>query len=168
MAGAKTADYAHKVDAGLPRCRRIEETLNARLVPMFDDTGRLFVAYDSPVPEDEIFALEQTKAASMTGAITRNEIRASVGLDPVAWGEQPLVPNNMVEVDAQSGKPQHFDPMQPTLRDLAAGQEKLAEAQIKLALSLDTIQQKLSALAPPEGAAGSVVPSEPIADSGVP
>jgi len=145
LAGAKTADYAHKVDAGLPRCRRIEETLNARLVPMFDSGGRLFVAYDSPVPEDEIFALEQTRTASMSGAITRNEIRASVGLDPVAWGEQPLVPNNMVEVDAATGKPQHFDPMQPTLRDLAAGQEKLVDAHTKLASSLEAIQQRLQA-----------------------
>jgi phage portal protein BeeE len=110
LAGAKTADYAHKVDAGLPRCRRIEETLNARLVPMFDTSGRLFLAYDSPVPEDEVFALEQTRTASMSGAITRNEIRQSVGLDPVPWGEQPLVPNNMVEVDAVTGRPQHFDP----------------------------------------------------------
>lgn len=116
LAGAKTADYAHKVDAGLPRCRRIEETLNARLVPMFDPTGRLFVAYDSPVPEDEIFALEQTRTASMSGAITRNEIRQAVGLDPVPWGEQPLVPNNMVDVDPTTGKPQHFQPdsMPPT------------------------------------------------------
>lgn len=105
LAGAKTADYAHKTDAGLPRCRRIEETINARLVPMFDPSGRLFVAYDSPVPEDEIFALEQTRTASMSGAITRNEIRAAVGLDPVPWGEQPLVPDNMVEVDAATGKP---------------------------------------------------------------
>jgi phage portal protein BeeE len=105
LAGAKTADYAHKVDAGLPRCRRIEETLNARLVPMFDTSGRLFVAYDSPVPEDEVFELEQTRTASMSGAITRNEIRESVGLDPMPWGEQPLVPNNMVEVDAATGKP---------------------------------------------------------------
>lgn len=105
LAGAKTADYAHKMDAGLPRCRRIEETLNARLVPMFDPTGRLFLAYDSPVPEDEIFVLEQTRTASMSGAITRNEIRQAVGLDPVPWGEQPLVPNNMVEVDPATGKP---------------------------------------------------------------
>ena len=105
LAGAKTADYAHKTDAGLPRCRRIEETLNARLVPMFDPTGRLFLAYDSPVPEDEVFMLEQTRTASLSGAITRNEIRAAVGLDPAPWGEQPLVPDNMVEVDATTGKP---------------------------------------------------------------
>ena len=49
--------------------------------------------------------LEQTRTASMSGAITRNEIRQSVGLDPVPWGEQALVPNNMVEVDAVTGKP---------------------------------------------------------------
>jgi len=105
LSGAKTADYAHKTDAGLPRCRRMEETLNSRLVRMFDPTGRLFVAYDSPVPEDEIFVLEQQRVASQTGAITRNEIRASVGLDPVPWGDLPLVPNTMVEVDAMTGKP---------------------------------------------------------------
>ena len=105
LAAAKTADYAHCKDAGVPRCSRTEETLNARLVPMFDDSGRLFVAYDSPVHEDEVFTLEQTRTAGQTGAITRNEVRASIGLDPVAWGEQPLVPNNMVEVDQQTGKP---------------------------------------------------------------
>jgi hypothetical protein len=145
LAGAKTADYAHKVDAGLPRCRRIEETLNARLVPMFDNSGRLFVAYDSPLPEDEVFALEQVRTASMSGAITRNEIRASVGLDPTPWGEQPLVPNNMVEVDPQSGKPQHFDPN--PIQTIADGQRTLAEAQTKIASVVEGIAEQVKAIA---------------------
>jgi HK97 family phage portal protein len=144
LAGAKTADYAHKVDAGLPRCRRIEETLNARLVPMFDTSGRLFIAYESPVPEDEIFALEQTRTASMSGAITRNEIRESVGLDPVPWGGQPLVPNNMVEVDSVTGKPQHFNPN--ALKSMAENQRMLAEGQQKLTLALEQISGKVSEL----------------------
>lgn len=144
LAGAKTADYAHKVDAGLPRCRRIEETLNARLVPMFDPSGRLFLAYDSPVPEDEIFALEQTRTASMSGAITRNEIRQAVGLDPVPWGEQPLVPNNMVEVDPATGKPEHFEanPMQV----LADGQKSLSNGQQKLAGTIEAMGKQLADL----------------------
>jgi HK97 family phage portal protein len=100
LAAAKTADYAHAKDAGIPRCMRTEETLNARLVPMFDPTGRLFVAFDSPVREDEVFALEQTRTAAETGAITRNEIRASVGLDPMPWGDTPLMPKDMVPTDA--------------------------------------------------------------------
>ena len=62
LAAARTADYAHTKDAGVPRCLRSEETLNARLVPMFDPSGRLFVAYDSPVREDEVFAFEQSRA----------------------------------------------------------------------------------------------------------
>ncbi|HEX4793712.1 MAG TPA: phage portal protein [Humisphaera sp.] len=104
LAAARTADYAHAKDAGLPRCFRNEETLNARLVPLFDDSGRLFIAYDNPVREDEVFALEQIKAAAQSGAVTRNELRASAGLDPMPWGDLPLVPDNMVSVDA-AGEP---------------------------------------------------------------
>ena len=142
LAGAKTADYAHKVDAGVPRLRRIEETLNARLVRMFDDTGRLFVAYDSPVPEDEVFELEQVRTAGQIGALTRNEIRASVGLDPVPWGEQPLVMNNMVEVDPLTGKPEHFDANQ-AIKNLSEGQRTLTESQVKLVSAIDAISQRL-------------------------
>src|SRR6185312_152149 len=140
LAAARTADYAHKTDAGLPRCRRIEETLNARLVRMFDDSGRLFLAYDSPVPEDEVFELEKTRTASLSGAITRNEIRASVGLNAVPWGEQPLVPNSMVEVDPSTGKPQHFDPNQ-AIKSLADSQAKMVDAVQVLSEKLDGVLQ---------------------------
>ncbi len=104
LAAARTADYAHSKDAGIPRCLRNEETLNARLLPMFDPSGRLFVAYDSPVREDEAFLFEQSRAAAASGALTRNEIRASLGLSPVPWGDQPLAPADMVAVDG-AGKP---------------------------------------------------------------
>jgi len=160
LAGAKTADYAHKVDAGLPRLRRIEETLNARLLPMFDGTGRLFVAYDSPVPEDEIFELEQVRTAGQIGALTRNEIRASVGLDPVSWGEQPLVQNNMVEVDPTSGKPQHFDANQ-AVRELSDGQRELAEAQGKLVKAVEGLAQQVEVAVRPKEAPTPEVCSAP-------
>jgi HK97 family phage portal protein len=104
LAAARTADYAHTKDAGVPRCLRSEETLNARLLPMFDPTGRLFLAYDSPVREDEVFLFEQTRAAAESGALTRNEIRASIGMSPVPWGDLPLAPKDMVAVDA-AGRP---------------------------------------------------------------
>jgi phage portal protein BeeE len=104
LAAARTADYAHTKDAGVPRCLRNEETLNARLVPMFDPTGRLFVAYDSPVRDDEVFLFEQSRAAAESGALTRNEIRASMGMSPVPWGDAPLAPSDMVAVDS-AGRP---------------------------------------------------------------
>jgi phage portal protein BeeE len=104
LAAAKTADYAHTKDAGVPRCLRSEETLNARLVPMFDPSGRLFVAYDSPVRDDEVFLFEQSRSAAESGALTRNEIRASIGMSPVPWGDAPLAPAGMVAVDT-AGRP---------------------------------------------------------------
>jgi phage portal protein BeeE len=104
LAAARTADYAHTKDAGVPRCLRSEETLNAKFIPMFDPSGRLFVAYDSPVREDEVFLFEQTRAAATVGALTRNEVRASIGMDPVPWGDEPLIPSNMVAVDS-AGRP---------------------------------------------------------------
>jgi len=76
----------------------------------------------------------------MSGAITRNEIRSSVGLGPTAWGEQPLVPNNMVEVDPQTGKPEHIDAN--TVRSLVEGQTKLASA-------VEQIAQHVKGLAQP-------------------
>ncbi len=140
LAGAKTADYAHTKDAGVPRCVRNQETLNTRLVPMFDTGGRLFLAYDSPVRDDEVFTLEQTRAAVSSGAITRNEVRSAIGFDPVAWGEQPLVPNNMVEVDATTGKPTHDSARGGTakaLDALLASQKAIVDVQAKMVSALE-------------------------------
>jgi len=151
LASARTADYAHAKDAGLPRCCRNEEVLNARLVPLFDDSGRLFVAYDSPVREDEVFALEQMKAASLSGAVTRNELRASVGLDPAPWGDMPLVPQTMVEVDARTGKPQKAQRKKRLcpksrariIEQIVAMQQSAMESQERLAGAMEAIAKQM-------------------------
>jgi HK97 family phage portal protein len=168
LASARTADYAHAKDAGLPRCARNEETFNAKLVPLFDDSGRLFVAYDSVVREDEVFALEQMKAASLSGAVTRNEIRASVGLDPEPWGDTPLVPSNMVEVDEQTGKPTRSasagavaqtveDSSSKLLQSLIRRQRVLLRRQVKLtrALHRKSYREKCAGPIPPQDATPS-------------
>ncbi len=105
LASAKTGDYAHAKDAILPRCRRIEAAINTFLLPMYDPDGQMFVAFDSPVPDDEMFELEQSKAFAASGAMLRNEQRAMMGLDPVAWGDQPLADGRMVAVDLKTGIP---------------------------------------------------------------
>jgi HK97 family phage portal protein len=106
LAAVETADYAHKIDAGVPRARRLEERFNADLVTLFDPSGRMFLAHDLAIPEDKEHILLQTRQASEAGALTRNEIRASVGLAPEPWGDTPLVPNTMVAVDPKTGKPE--------------------------------------------------------------
>ncbi len=104
LASAKTGDYAHQRYGVMPRCNRIAGALE-RLCRIFDPTGRLFVAFDSSIPDDEVFALEQVKAATAIGAVTRNEIRAAIDLEPVVWAQLPLCPNTMVSVDPATGKP---------------------------------------------------------------
>src|SRR6185437_14153032 len=113
--------------------------------PLFDPTGRLFLAYDSLVPEDEVFVLEQTRTAGLTGAITRNEIRAAVGLNPVPWGDLPLAPNNMVDVDPTTGHPHHLNTPAPHQTDHL----HLTHLQTKLLETLDHLTLHLKSLTPP-------------------
>jgi len=74
----------------LPRARRIEEKLNERLCPLYDE--RLFLAFDNPVPEDVASELQADTALLNTFAITINEVRMRRGLEPVEWGEKPWAP----------------------------------------------------------------------------
>lgn len=83
LAGAKTADYSHAKYAVNPRCVRLAEVLNDKLVRVFDPSGRLFLVFDNPVPDDEVFELEATKAGATTGIASVNEGRASLGLPPL-------------------------------------------------------------------------------------
>ena len=53
------------------------------------------------------------------------------------------MPNNMVEVDATTGEPQHFDPNAAAIKELAAGQRGLTDAQANLSANLANIGQRL-------------------------
>lgn len=99
-ASAESGDYAHAIDAGIPRCNSMADVLNRFLVPMFDTTGRLFMAFDSPVNDDAVQALAQTKAGADTGVAEVNDIRVAIGLDPLDGpaGEIRWVPDNLLPV----------------------------------------------------------------------
>jgi phage portal protein BeeE len=108
LAAARTGDWAHAKDAGLPRLRRNEAALNRFLLPMYgpEAADRLFVAYDDPPGlADPALELEQSRAAAGRGSITRNEDRAMLGLAPVPWGDAPLVLGNWTAIDPKTGLP---------------------------------------------------------------
>ena len=90
----EAAEYMHAKYGIWPRCRRLEQRLNQDLVSEYD--GRLFCAFDSPVPRDKDFALKKRTADIRSGAITINETREDDGLPPVEWGNEPLLPSNVV------------------------------------------------------------------------
>ncbi len=108
LAAARTGDWAHAKDAGLPRLRRNEAALNRFLIPMYgpEAAERLFLAYDDPPGlADPALELEQSRSAAGRGSITRNEDRAMLGLAPVPWGDAPLVMGNWLAVDPKTGVP---------------------------------------------------------------
>ena len=50
MANLQAADRQHSRNAIHPRLQRRDEKLNEQLLPLYDPTGRLFVASEDPQP----------------------------------------------------------------------------------------------------------------------
>lgn len=105
LSSAETADYAHAVDAVLPRCLALQEELNASLLPYYDPSGRLFFMYDDPVPENRDMAIREEEMMLRTGAINRNEQRRRRGMSPVDGGDRYLVQQQMTALDDSTGAP---------------------------------------------------------------
>jgi HK97 family phage portal protein len=87
LANVKTGIPLHQLLAVRPRCRRLEDTLNERLVPLFGDEN-LFVAFDNPVDQDEAAQSAMAVAEYAGGLRTRNEARAVRMLEPVPDGDE--------------------------------------------------------------------------------
>ncbi|MCI0642792.1 MAG: phage portal protein [Gemmataceae bacterium] len=94
LANMQAADHLHKTLAIGPRLRRRDEKLNEQLVPLFDPSGRLFLASDDPTPENREFGLKQEALDLRLGVRTINEVRSSRGLPSVPWGEKPVIISN--------------------------------------------------------------------------
>jgi hypothetical protein len=90
-ASAESGDYAHALDAGLPRLHAFDAALNDGLLPRYDDTGCLFFASDDP-PGLEDRATEDKRWDTLVkaGSVKHNEVRARAGLEPTEepWGEE--------------------------------------------------------------------------------
>ncbi|MBY0231991.1 MAG: phage portal protein [Gemmataceae bacterium] len=89
LANLQAAEQQHLARAILPRLRRRDEKLNEQLVPLYDPTGRLFLASDDPTPSNREMALRERELALKYGVLTPNEVRAALGLPPVPWGDAP-------------------------------------------------------------------------------
>ena len=97
-ANAEAALYQHARMGVRPRLKRIEQVINQGLVPMFDD--RLFFAFDDPVPEDATRKAAIRKIDLASGHKLLNETRSEEGLDPVPWGDRPLMPKAMQPISS--------------------------------------------------------------------
>lgn len=96
LANLQAAEHQHMAKAILPRLRRRDEKLNEQLVPLFDPTGRLFLASDDPVPINRDHRLQQQESDLKYGVVSINEVRQERGLAPVPWGDTPWLPSSWV------------------------------------------------------------------------
>ena len=102
-ANVEGAQYQHAKAAIQPRLRKIEEKINEKLLPMFDESGVLFCAFEDVVPEDRVSQLAERTQYVNAGIQTRNEARAEMGLEPIDGADELFVPFNMVPI-SETGK----------------------------------------------------------------
>lgn len=86
-ANAQGIDVTFNAECVRPRLDLIEDVLTRFLLPRY--SAGLALRHDNPVPSDRaqnhLEAMEQLDR----GVMTINEYRASLGREPVAWGDEP-------------------------------------------------------------------------------
>jgi HK97 family phage portal protein len=92
LANLLASQSQHMSLAISPRLIRRDEKLNEQLLPLYDPTGRLFVASEDPIPVDADAALAQKELDLKYGVVTINEVRTERGLTESNWGNQPWLP----------------------------------------------------------------------------
>jgi HK97 family phage portal protein len=92
LANLQAAEHQHMSKAIFPRLQRRDEKINHQLIPLYDQSGRLFVASEDPVPYNQEVAWRQQELDLKYGITTINEVRANRGLEPVPWGNVPWMP----------------------------------------------------------------------------
>jgi HK97 family phage portal protein len=99
LANLQAAEHQHMAKAIFPRLQRRDQKLNEQLVPLFDPSGRLFLASEDPVPFNQEIAWRQQEVDMKFGIVSINEVRQDRGLAPVPWGETPWLPLNWAPSD---------------------------------------------------------------------
>jgi HK97 family phage portal protein len=92
LANLTASQTQHLQLAIAPRLERRDEKLNSQLVPLFDPSGRLFLASESPRPVDATALIQQKELDLKYGVVSINEVRSERGLPPVPWGDVPWLP----------------------------------------------------------------------------
>jgi HK97 family phage portal protein len=92
LANLQAAEHQHMSKAVAPRLMRRDEKLNEQLIPLYDPTGRLFLASEDPVPVNRELTTKEQDLNLRYGVVSINEVRGEQGLEPVPWGDAPWLP----------------------------------------------------------------------------
>lgn len=145
-ANGAEADQGYKENALLPRLRRIEDAINVRVLPRVmgaQEAARHYFEYENPVDEDQKHLLVKANTALQRGAITVNEYRQILELEPAMDGDVYLMPSSVTVMKSFSEAQPKAKPAKP-----AADPEEEPEparAQRRVALNQDEAARKQTA-----------------------
>ena len=103
LANLQAAEHQHMSKAMTPRLMRRDEKLNEQLIPLYDPTGRLFLASEDPVPVNRELTTKEQDLNLRYGVVSINEVRGEQGLEPVPWGDAPWLPRLWAQTELAQG-----------------------------------------------------------------
>lgn len=108
-ANAQGIEVTFNAECVRPRLDLWEDVMNAFLLPRYGQG--LSLKFDNPVPSDRAQSHKEAMEQLDRGALTINELRASQGRPPVAWGDAPYSqPSQQTALPAWGGAPVELEP----------------------------------------------------------
>lgn len=99
LANLQASQLQHATQCIQPRLARRDEKINEQLIPLFDPSGRLFVASEEAAAPDAIQIQAKRAQDLFAGVRTINEVRREDGLPPVPWGQLPWMQSGQRQTD---------------------------------------------------------------------
>ena len=113
-ANAEANDATYQKETVLPRTTMLEEKINEKIMPLYDD--KLIFKFDNPVPADKTFRLEERSRNIQSGYSSIDDERGKDGEDPYDAPEtqMPLIPFNVVPAGTEpEEEPEEEEPGVP-------------------------------------------------------
>jgi len=113
---SEVSEHRHMKHGILPRLRRIEEKINEKLMPLYDD--KLFAAFDNPVPEDKE-ARRKDAVAFVDKIITRNEVRSILGHQEFEGADELFIDNRLLPLEMAGTQPIQQPPTEAEISEFS-------------------------------------------------
>ncbi len=101
-ANMEAGERMYQGDTISPRLRLQEQKITEQVLPIYDD--KLFVVFEDNIPLDKEFKVKERESNLKNAYSSINEERKLDGREPVEWGNVPLVPLNIVPLEAAGEK----------------------------------------------------------------
>ena len=101
-ANAEAGELTYQRDTISPRLRLQEQKITETILPIYD--SKLFVVFEDNIPIDKEFRIREREINLKNAYSNINEERKIDGREPVAWGDVPLVPMNIMPLESAGDK----------------------------------------------------------------